>query len=358
MIFNIKYRVQDALQEPTDENIRKAILIINNFVRDFNAPIKAETMEKIILLHAHFPFSNKTKDRHSSEKFNVFEDLSNIGIKKEIEQICEEFEELRHNKIETKLKNTLKLNDLKPNEFPFHCESLNVKSVVSKPVLRSIDKYKVKQFIAKARINQALKYMLEKCKDNSCPNFEKEVIIQSSRYNDIEKKWIAGLISNSEYNIETTQISRALLDILEKENNKNNAKRVGLVVTDMVIGNLSGIIEFDFRLLNESSTGIMINRIYFKLLDVKRHIMRLKMCIRVSKTYNFDLSSLERVNDEAELIVSQFIKPDDVDRFKIKVKAKLPRPNEVRREILMNLNFKTSKGIISGPPVFCIISNR
>lgn len=142
-------------------------------------------------------------------------------------------------------------------------------------------------------------------------------------------------------------------------NSENNIEQTGLVIKDLVLTNMRGAVEFDFRLLNEGSAGIMINRIYFKLLDVKRYINReMQAIIMESETYSFDLSSLKQVNDEAELIVSQFIKPNDVDRFKIKVNAELPRIDESRRELLMNLNFKTSKGIISGPPVFCVLSDR
>jgi len=357
MVLNIKHTIEWTLRETTNDNIRKAIHILNNFIRDYDVPIKDGTLKKIIFLHSYFPFSKKEMDKYSTKKFHPFKDLSNEDIKTEIDQICEELHQFKDRKIETKLSKAFKLNDLKLNEFPFHCKVLKDSGVVSKPVLRSIDKYKIKQYIADARIKEAFLYILRKCKDSSYQNFENEIIIQSSRYNQIEKKWIEGFIGNSEFNIETTKITRALLDIIDTASIENNIERTGLIVTDLILVNMQEVVEFDFRMLNEGLTGVMINRIYFKLLDLESFNLPTDSCIWPSKTYDVDLSSLNRVNNEIELIVSHFIKPNDVDRFKIKVNAKLRFP-EYRRDLLMNINFKTSKGILSGPPVFCIISDH
>ena len=353
MNTQFKKQIEKILHETNIGELGNAIRLLHKFVRWHDVSLSIEELGKISFLNKNYPLTQEGIDRYAPKIYSVFNDLSDEGIKNEVEKNCMELLELiEQNEIEVKLNNFMHQFDLQHvTEFPFHCEILKDRNEVSVPAFKNIDKFKIKEHIAKGQINNAIQYLLDKWNDNSLLNLKNEIVIQSNRFNINEKQWNNGVISTSDYNIETIRISKAILNIIDSFEGRDNIQWSGLVITDLILSKNEKGVEFDFRLLNEGDSGIMLNRIFFRVIDI--HVYYSLGFVEPTKKYGFDITSLEEVDDEAELVISHFIKPNEVDRFKINVFAE--KEGMGTRELLLNINFKTSKGIIGGPPVRCVL---
>ncbi len=128
--------------------------------------------------------------------------------------------------------------------------------------------------------------------------------------------------------------TRRLLASLDKNQNPSvqkspkqegvNAKgklRISDILTKQNKGpGKSGTCEVDFRVTNFGGSEVSINRVEFEVLNVLE--TKIAGYMEYSKTYDLDISKLERKGDTIDCPVSQVVKPGESDRFGIILIAK------------------------------------
>lgn len=114
-----------------------------------------------------------------------------------------------------------------------------------------------------------------------------------------------------------------------------------------------GACELEFLVKNIGSSKVLIYRVNFEALDIfPPSDVKLKTLEHLDYSYTYDLniSSLKQIGNTIDCNVSQIVKPDDIDRFKVVLIAKYRDKSEFRRWKLQPKLF-TDYGEELGEPV-------
>ena len=104
----------------------------------------------------------------------------------------------------------------------------------------------------------------------------------------------------------------------------------------------------DFRVHNTGGSDVLINRLVFEVLDVET--IPTWGFMEFSKTYDLDISQLERKGDTIECVISQRVGPGETDRFGIILIAR-EMGTGVFRQWRLRPTLCTNFGTVSGKPV-------
>lgn len=99
----------------------------------------------------------------------------------------------------------------------------------------------------------------------------------------------------------------------------------------------------DFRVINTGKKILLINGVIFKTYYVKE--TPTDGILKVSGTYDLDISNLRKEGDTAEVAVAHEVKPNEADRLAIRLVAKDLRAGEFRKWGF-EISFRTSEGIV------------
>ncbi|MBU6996240.1 MAG: hypothetical protein HXS41_00460 [Theionarchaea archaeon] len=138
--------------------------------------------------------------------------------------------------------------------------------------------------------------------------------------------------------------------VYSPETSSSSTFSAGLEVADIiVILEKGGVRLIDFRVVNKSSSDVVVSRVRFKVIRVESEPLPALGYVEFSKVYDLDISDLENAGDQVECVVSQVIEPNRTDRFGIRLTAQ-DMGNEARRWVL-EVILITSEGIIVSGPI-------